>query len=158
MLPQGRRPGSGELSGAARLTEGVFNPCQPCRDRIQRRCHVLENHPGRQSQSGDTVAPKEGIPAGVMMYCALIMMPGPIDLHSQAGHRAIEIQHTGTERMLSPEVSALEASAPQLVPKQNFWKAHLPTQGSCEISGPVGSLHGKRMFLKCSFCKPECER
>jgi hypothetical protein len=60
--------------------------------------------------------------------------------------------------MLAAEVSALEASAPQLVPKQNFRKAHLPAQGSCEIPGTVGCLHGNKMFFICSFCKLEFER
>jgi hypothetical protein len=32
MLPQVRSAGSGELSGAQRLTVGVDNPCQPYRN------------------------------------------------------------------------------------------------------------------------------
>jgi hypothetical protein len=55
-------------------------------------------------------------------------MASAIDFDDQLGRRTIEVNHIGSDRVLSPELEPSQAVVAQLAPEQSLWNGHLLPQ------------------------------
>ena len=78
--------------------------------------HVLMLEPDHPDARGRKVSGSEHVAA----YRNAVVMCGAIELDGKSLGRAIEVEHEGTDAVLTAELAALELASLQVMPEQGF--------------------------------------
>lgn len=125
------------------MVEGDSADAMPQRD--QHPLHVLQHRPRRDAQSCYTLPLQPRVSSLIAGDPLRVVMARPINLDGQPYGVAVEVQDTGSFRMLTTKAHP-DLVTPDPLPEQDFGQGHLASERASTLSSETGRIHESNLW------------